>query len=203
MSQENHTKSRQCICNNKSGFFVTNRQASSTSAMLILFFILVIVVSYIWGQRRAIQEFTNKMVDDSFADKINYSYYSLYGGQFGNENEGDADEQSSDSEEEYQEDLKPCPETSVSSKKDDKKYYAELVGFGSAKSAQQFYNRCAKRGQSVKIKQRQSRGSKGKVVTWYQVITDSFSDKSKLEELANKIKKYEHLNQVKVVTVDS
>lgn len=207
MSKENNIKDHQCICKNKSGFFITNRQASSASAILVLSLVLLIIVSYIWGQKRAIQEFTSKMIDDSFADKINYSYYSLYGSQFGNDN--DVDDSSAEEDEDFQEELKPEQESSEALTikksaviKNSKNYYAELVGFGSIKSAQQFHDRCIKKGYLVEIKPRQSKGAKGKVVIWYQVVTMPFEDKSQLEVLVDKIKKSEHLKQVKILEIE-
>ncbi len=201
MVHENHHNA--CFCKDKKGFFITHRQASFISAITFLSIILIIILSYLWGQKHAIQEFTNKMVDDSFADKINYSYYSLYGNMPVNDNDVD---ESFDSDEDFIEEPKPEadvtePISQVPEINNNKHYYAELVGFGNIKSAQQFYDRSIKKGQPVKIKTRQSKGSKGKVVTWYQVVTESFEDKLKLEALVNKIKKSEHLKNIKILEI--
>jgi len=83
--------------------------------------------------------------------------------------------------------------------KDRKKYYAELIGFGTLGAARRFSNRMNKQDLSVTVKRRKSKTSKGKTITWYQVITEKFDNKNDLIAFVDIIKDKERLKGIRIV----
>ncbi len=79
-------------------------------------------------------------------------------------------------------------------------YYAQLIGFGTFKAAHQFTNRLLHKNISVSVRKRQSKTTKGKVITWYQVITDVFNNKDALIELVETVKKETTLHDIRIVS---
>ncbi len=75
-------------------------------------------------------------------------------------------------------------------------YYAQLAGFGTAKAAQRWAHHLQKKGTPVFVKKRSSRSARGSLISWYQVVTERFQDKAKLEELVATIKKEEKISDV-------
>src|SRR5688572_7148733 len=78
-SKEEYKIKDECICKTSSGLFITKRQASAITSTFLFLIMFILIFGYFWGQKKAIEEFTNKVVNDSFADQVNYSMYSLYG----------------------------------------------------------------------------------------------------------------------------
>jgi hypothetical protein len=217
----------ECYCTDSNGFYITKRQASIATSLIIILITFMLIFGYLWGQRNAIQEFTSKVVADSFADQVNYSMYSMYG-ESANSEEEDSDESkenNNDIEEEQgvEQQIKKPLITNSTVKNDSSnvqnisnpqiqntlnsqqttpntKYYAQLVGFGSRKNAEQFVNKLQKKGYTVRIMPRKSKTSNGKVITWYQAITENFADKAQLEEVVNEIKISERLSDIKFMT---
>ena len=221
----------ECFCKDTNGFYITKRQASAGSSVIIFLATLLFAIGYLLGQRKAIQEFTSKVVNDSFADQVNYSMYSLYGDNSNIEQEVEQPdnfhnsidlknttesilkndavtsqanlpttvEPSEGAKSKVENDIKT--DNSSSEIKSDVKHFAILIGFGSKKFAEQFVNKVEKIGYTVYIMPRKSKTSKGKEVNWYQIITDSFDDKSKLIDVTNKIKASQRLNDIQYMTV--
>jgi hypothetical protein len=81
-----------------------------------------------------------------------------------------------------------------------KQYYAQLIGFGTSQAADSFARRLTKQGFSVKVEQCKSRTAKGKAVTWYQVVTNPYSDAQKLQEVVDMLAHTEKLKGVRVKT---
>ncbi len=79
-------------------------------------------------------------------------------------------------------------------------YYAQLAGFGTAKAAQRWAQRLHQKGVPVFVKKRSSRSARGALISWYQVVTERFQDKTKLEELIATIKKEEKISDVHLVS---
>lgn len=80
------------------------------------------------------------------------------------------------------------------------RYYAQLAGFGTAKAAQRWAHHLQKKGTPVFVKKRSSRSARGSLISWYQVVTERFQDKAKLEELVATIKKEEKISDVHLVS---
>lgn len=82
-------------------------------------------------------------------------------------------------------------------------YYAQLVGFGTARAAQQFVQRLSRKEIPVIVKKRQSRTTRGRFVSWYQVVTEKFDDKAELEALIAKLQHEEKLNDVRIIVCEN
>jgi len=78
-------------------------------------------------------------------------------------------------------------------------FYAELIGFGTAKAANRFVDKLKKQGFSVVLRRRRSKSSKGKTIIWYQVITEKFDNKSDLIAFVDIIKDKERLKGVRII----
>jgi hypothetical protein len=78
-------------------------------------------------------------------------------------------------------------------------FYAELVGFGTKNSATAFCNRLKKDGINVILKKRVSRSSRGRIMSWYQAVTEKFDNKRDLIAFVDIIKDKENLKSVKIV----
>jgi hypothetical protein len=81
----------------------------------------------------------------------------------------------------------------------DDKYYAQLIGFGTLSAAEQFANHVTKKGFSVKVEKRRSRSAKGRIVYWYQVVTDMDADKEHLERVVDVLVNQEKLRNVRII----
>ncbi len=79
-------------------------------------------------------------------------------------------------------------------------YFAQLVGFGTARAAQQFAHRLSLKEIPVIVRKRQSRTARGRFISWYQVVTEKFDNRNELEAIIEKIKGEEKLNDVNIVT---
>jgi hypothetical protein len=215
----NNTQESKCLCHGKQGIFFDKRQTSRIVALLLLIAVFVFVGGYFWGQRVAIDQLLNTIERDSFADQIYYSMNSLYDQKDGESGDGDSGEDEAESQNESGDEgvvestvkkssgapVQSVPaeqkknELSSATQKHEKKYYAQLAGFGAQKSAQQLVNQLARRGITVKILKKQSKTARGKVVVWYQVVTKDFSDPQELNALLATIKKHEKLHDMRVV----
>jgi hypothetical protein len=79
-------------------------------------------------------------------------------------------------------------------------YYAKLVSFKSRKHAQQFVERLARLGIDVELHALKSKTAKGRVVTWYQIVTKKLASNEELEALVNTIKLQTPLHDVRICT---
>jgi len=77
-------------------------------------------------------------------------------------------------------------------------YYAQLIGFGTEKSAHLFVNKLAAKGIQTEIKKRVSKTVKGKTSYWYQVVTPLYSNKDDLSQLVDKITKEENIKDATI-----
>jgi hypothetical protein len=212
--------SQPCHCSSD-GFFITNRQTSMICSLLILLFLMSFVSGYFWGHGKATQEFTEKLVDDSFTDKINYSFYSNFE-KTPPEPELDADSAEEDFEEvestpfalsnvegpnvvvkEDEKEVKVNQGNALTIKNElpqsDTNYYAELVGFGTLQAAQNFVQKARQHGFNIDIKQRVSKTAKGRTIYWFQAITEKLGNKDQLMDLVAKIQKTEKIKDVKII----
>ena len=213
----------ECFCSSTNGFFITKRQASSVSAIIIFLFLCIFISGFFLGKKNAIEEFSNKVLNGSFADQARYSFYSLYGGNPAAEESEEQEYEEEQSElidsetQKRNEALFEEIAKNVAQKENNllnvispelknningtERYSAELIGFGTHEAAEQFVKKAQKKGYNVFIRQRKSVTSKNKSArNWYQVVTDEFDDKSKLMDLVEKIKITERLHDVKLVT---
>lgn len=82
----------------------------------------------------------------------------------------------------------------------DTQYYAQLIGFGSARTAQKFAHKLSRKEIPVVVKKRQSRTARGRFVSWYQVVTEKFNDRQELEALIARLEREEKITGVQIAT---
>ncbi len=200
--------------------FDSKQTAWIVSALLLLLF-FVFMVGYFLGKHQAVEQFSHALDQDSISDKIYSSLYASYEGKTGIEldiDKADVDKKELNS-------VAPCAQPVESSlpaatvqaepviapdtqKVEAKEavastalYYAPLIGFGSYKSAQAYFNRLTKRGFPVELKQRTSKTAKGRIIHWYQISTIPYTSRPELEKLIATLEKQEHLINSKIVTL--
>lgn len=79
-------------------------------------------------------------------------------------------------------------------------YNAELIGFGTQQAAQDFIKRVHKYSSiPLDLKERSSKTPRGKLITWYQVVTGKYEQKQELQNILDILIKKEHLHDVKIV----
>ncbi len=79
-------------------------------------------------------------------------------------------------------------------------YKAQLIGFGTLRSAQAFSRKLERKGIITTVKRRRSKTAKGRLISWYQVVTKPFDRKDILEKLVERLKQEEKLHDVRIVT---
>jgi len=194
----------------KDNLIIEKRQASWLIASLLFIGVLLFISGYIIGKKRAVQEFAHQVVNDSFLDQAHHSLYSMYGHTQPQEEEkeGEGEEETvsaalpKDTEGSIlgatQMSAAPMPAAiPVEPAKIEPKmhFYSELIGFGSKRTAESFVKRVTSLGIPVILKERVSK-NKGRVVTWYQVITPEYDSEQELQRVIAIIKRAEHLKTV-------
>jgi hypothetical protein len=80
------------------------------------------------------------------------------------------------------------------------RYGAELIGFGTKSAAQEFMNRVATYNPiPLALKERHSRTPRGRIITWYQVVTERYENKQELQKMLDTLIKKERLHDIKIV----
>jgi len=210
--QEQDNNKKTCICTSISGLFIPNRRLSLVTAAGILIVFITFITGYFIGQHSAIESFSNKIDQESFADQI---YASLFApGEYKSsrelseqENEQitqgiEVLEEKSDmnTKEIVQADYKGEQQSIPSSLIPKEEYYAQLIGFGTEQAAQKFAQRLIKQKILVTVKRRRSKTAKGKMVSWYQVVTQKYNDKEKLCRLVDRIEKTEKIKGTHIIS---
>lgn len=200
--------------------YITKRQASIVSAVLVVLGLLSFVLGYFWGKKSVIDDFGQKIVQDSAQDQVDYL---LTMQSFAEKTKQDI-ERSGSSAEKIEHNLgdekitfehKPEEEVNVETQKTDskeieasslkdeseKRYYAVLIGFNTKNAAINFVNRLRKQKINVDIKARKSKSASGRVTkTWYQVVTKYYPSKAELQKVIDRIKRLEKIkSDIKIV----
>ena len=189
------------------GVFLSNRHASFVVSGGLLFSFIVFIGGYFLGQKNTVDHFSNKVEQESFADQLYSSMCMMHENKDNELNESEEVvvvqvEQPEISKATQVVTQAPVQEAEKSLVNDEpqKQYYAQLVGFGTEKAAQQFRQRLRKKNIDVIVNRRRSKTSKGKTVSWYQVVTQKFNDQDNLNNLVETISEQERLKGVRIVT---
>ena len=185
--------SKVCHCSDSQGLFVPNRQLSVAVAAFLFLAFSIFMAGYFLGKKKAVEQFTERMQQDAFADQIYTTVLSTT------------------------QDLQPATNSLlVASFNDDvvpsqlvshdeivldnavlennaQHYYAQLIGFGTEKAAQLFVKKLSVKGIETEVKKRISKTVKGHSSYWYQVVTTAYTNKSDLSELVDRIAKEENI----------
>lgn len=201
---------KECSCADTSLCLDSRHLSWLISGVVFLGFVLFIA-GYFLGKQKAVRDLEITLNQHSLADKIYTSLCTIQEDSHAiahhEENKNDAvdiPELTCESPEEnlmvsapsIKPTLPSLPEITPSSKK----YCAQLVGFGTERAAQAFAKRLQSNNMPVLVKNRQSKTVKGKLITWYQVVTEEFADKKELENLIQHISAQEKLKDVRILT---
>lgn len=225
---KNSIQSVHCACSRVDGLFVPVRQLSLLLALLLFLFTLSFLGGYFLGKKHVVDDFVTKVEQDSFADQI-YSSLCLLSDQDPEELRAASEEEmlaqvaelpsqeaslialpsevaiqepiaQADSQPALDEKVSVSSPASQEKNPSLKKFYAQLIGFGSEPAAQTFVKRMKKKSIPLEIKQRESFTAHGKRRVWYQVVTRTFEDKELLAKLVDRISKEEKIVGVQIVT---
>lgn len=208
----------------ETGLFVPNRQVSWVVSFILIFGFLTFITGYFWGQRKAIERFVNKIEEESFADRISYSLYTMNDRDVSEFEAPDTENGASETEKNIEEtvavqapitfakvevkkvELKqktqeslPKATTQETSEKQQNIFVAPLAGFGTLHAASNFARRVRKIEPGVKVKTRISTTPKGKKIAWYQAVTGEHDDRDKLERIIGIVKTSEHIKDIKII----
>jgi len=176
----------------------------------LLCLVSVFLVGFFIGQRSATQQLVDRAGQGAFADHIYAAMCGLSGTDEQHEESdtagGEAEvsgeehtQQSSGSAAVTADEAGEVATDEAEASESCSEYYAQLIGFGAAKTAQDYANRLKRKGVPVFVQKRHSRSAKGRLVTWYQVVTEKFRDEEKLQALIARLKKEEKLQGIHVV----
>ncbi len=208
---------------------LTKRQASMTMASILLFCLFVFIVGFFLGKRSSIDEFSQKVSNDSLHDQIDFLLTTQSLQTSATEEElGSFDNVPQEfSARSFDEPFEraiitqlqetpvsaivtPQPELNdvlVSKDAQDspvaQPQYAQLIGFGTKKAAQMFVARLKKYNVPVILKTVISKTAAGKERVWYQAITPTYQSAQELQGQIAKVKRLEHIRDkdIKIVYV--
>ena len=184
----------------QNNLMVSRKAVSISLAIVIALAVFCFIAGFFWGYRQASTEVQANINQTGFIDQINHA---------ANTNKiisaavadapvvvvSQSTDATIDPADAIVSKLEPV-ETSENIP--DQKYYAELIGFGHLKTAQAFVDKMQKKGYPIVMRKRSSKSGNGKVINWYQAITENFEDRDKLTTLIEMIKKTEHLQDIKI-----
>jgi hypothetical protein len=199
--------------NEKNGLFIPTRQVTAYVSLVVSVLFMVFISGYFLGKKQIVDQFVVKVEQDSFADQIYASICTLYDQNAeSSEMRVQRDNNSFFESELSQKEVSPAiissleqldkEETSLmnNSVMEDSVsgYYAQLIGYGTKKAADAFVQKLQKKDIPVLIKNRKSKTAQGRIITWYQVVTTSFSDRGELELLTQRIARDEKVKGIQI-----
>jgi len=186
-----------CHCTDNRGLFIPNRQLSAFVAVLFFLFFAVFMAGYFLGKKKVVEQFTQEVRQDVFADHV---YTTLATTPVPQESSATNDllvthlEDIPSTVQSINQDFTPAQDVINKDQLPiNERYYAQLIGFGTEKAAQLFVKKLATKGIETEVKKRVSKTAKGHTSYWYQVVTTVFADKNELSALVNKLTKEENI----------
>ncbi len=186
---------KSCHCSDMSGLFVPNRHLSFVMAGIILVVFSTFMGGYFFGQKSSAEQFTHQIHQDSFADQVYSSVFSL----------AERQERGNSTSQNVAAIVKTDTLVETTSKPEEtehvssNRYYAQLIGFGTSRAAERFVKRLTQKDVIVQTKKRVSKTAKGRTIVWYQVVTPPYADKMELEMLVSQLSKEEKLKDVRII----
>lgn len=197
---------------------MTKRQASMIMASMLLFCLFVFIVGFFLGKRVVVEDFSSQITQKALHDQIDFllttqSLKSSQGDQI------DAiqidDHAKENSLPEFIENEKIVElivdqnnnnddlliKNSENNEVEEKKQYAQLIGFGTKKAAQAFVARLKKHDITIIVNTMVSKTAAGKQKVWYQAVTPVYNSSQLLKHQIEKIKRLEHIRDkdIKIV----
>jgi hypothetical protein len=184
-----------CHCSDNQGLFIPNRQLSALVALILLLAFSLFMTGYFLGKRKVVEQFTQEMQQDAVADKIYTTILSKHENQ-------SCEAMTTDTllvTQVAEEIVEVAPATDIfQNTQDQKKYYAQLIGFGTEKAAQVFVKKLFAKGIETELKKRMSKTAKGNTSYWYQVVTAQYTNKDDLLHLVDKLTKEENIKDARI-----
>jgi len=189
------------------GLFIPNRQLSVVVAILLLLAFSLFMTGYFLGKRKAVEQFTQEMQQDAIADKIYTTVLKASSFAKATEDKSEdmtdtllvthADENVATSPLLSHEEIAAVQHVSADLEKT-QYYYAQLIGFGTEKAAQNFVKKLSAKGIETEVKKRASKTVKGQTSYWYQVVTAQYAHKDDLLHLVDKLTKEENIKDARI-----
>lgn len=160
--------------------YLTNRQVSWLTVSIVLLSCFIFIAGYFFGQRKAIEQL-NELIDQKLVVDTVHTQHDV-------------------ASQEYVPHDSTEPLIIHNKHNVDKKYYAQLIGFGTLRAAERFVDRLQQKNMPVKVVERHSKTAQEKEIIWYQIVTEHFDNKDDLIACVQKIKVEEKLNDIKIVS---
>lgn len=200
----------QCECSKNNVVIIGMRSLSLLVSAVIVLCFFIFMTGYFLGKRSAYEDVAGVLVQDSLSDRVYASMCSIYGYKdekaSAEEQELETEVAEADQEAETPATAEPATQpaeaevaTQAAPAADAVHYYAQLAGFGSLQSAEQFARKLRKKNIKVSVAQRRSKSARGKTVSWYQVVTGSYADRNQLDSLVSRLQKEEKLHDIRVL----
>lgn len=196
-----------CQCMENNGLFVPNRQLSGLVAGLLFLLFCTFMTGYFLGKKYGIEQFTQKMYNDSLDDDETLSVMVRDTEICIQDNQAHVPVIEHNMALTLPNEtaalhtvVVDVPQQTSDLSTNDQKYYAQLIGFGTEKAAELFVKRVALQGITTEIKKRVSITAKGHTSYWYQVVTPAYSNKDDLSMVVNQLVKTEKLKDVCIRT---
>lgn len=179
---------------------LTNKRIGWIVSFVIALNFFCFIIGYFWGQKKAVEHFSGKVEQGSFADQIYSSMCTLCDNAGDIDNNEEEIDQTNGKEEGIEKGIVNTIEQQCINNADSSPlYHAQLIGFGNANNAQRFVARLREKGVSLVIHERTSKTARGKKIMWYQVTTESYTNKEELDLLVAKLKKEEKLHDIRII----
>lgn len=191
-----------CHCITNQGLFMPNRQLSAIVAGLFFLFFCIFIAGYFLGKKYAAEQFIQKMQVNSLDDNFYTSTLSVDEAAHGdgllvmNEENSSTEIVSNEVLIPQESVITLNQDIVIPNPEEQKQYYAQLIGFGTEKAAEQFVKRLSSNGINTEIKKRVSKTVKGRTSYWYQVVTAAYHNRDDLSRIVDKLVKDEKLKDV-------
>jgi hypothetical protein len=198
-----------CLCNDDQYIVISRVNMSRIVLSSLIIVSALFVAGYFLGKKSGVELFSNKIVQESFADQIYYAASTRYEASYRDDNVyNDSLETFPDSKSVDMESPEECSEKEhivleAAGAMENKNtqptlYQAQLLG-GTLKNAQAFALTLQRKGIDARVIERISNSLKNtKKVIWYQVVLE-LDDRKKLEQLVEMIKQSERIDKVSII----
>jgi len=169
----------------------TQRYRLLIGSGILVFMVASFITGYFWGVGSALEQISTQLDQEAFSDQISASLIPMQ--MSDDEREGQCQENTAEQDVELvtqEQDQQICAERT---------YYAQLAGFGNKQSAYRFAQKLIKKKIPVIVNAIHSKTMRGKSITWYQVVTESYSTKKELAALVEQLKETERLKDPQIV----
>lgn len=204
--------------NNNEELIISLRQVQLFAALCLFGAFTFFALGYFFGQRHALKTLVENATTTAISDEIRTNFYHQAASedlskpslvqQDKKESHNDLVEADQTSSEKITQNLDgqnvslAVQPPVISEQLTVDTFYAPLVGFGTEKAAQSFMQRWS--DSPVRIKTQVSRNTKGKEITWYQIVTKPFTDTNELKKFVTHIQKKERLKDpIKIIPIKS